>query len=55
MKTTVEQAIPTDLGTFRKFLDEATRLVGADMTAQVSAPGNFMLRICATKEFEEEK
>ena len=60
MKITVEQELPCDLGTLRRFLEAATRLVSSDMTAYVSyvdesnkfLASNKYLRICSAKELE---
>lgn len=57
MRITVEQQLPTTLGTLRKFVDAATRLVDADTTALVtiwSDPNSArFLRVCSATELEE--
>lgn len=57
MRITVEQQLPADLGTLRKFLDAATRLVDADMTALVTirsdANSTRFLSVCSARELKE--
>jgi hypothetical protein len=55
MRVIAEQPLPTDLGTLRKFVDKATRLVEADVTSVVSYQKDGYLRVCAAKELEDEK
>jgi hypothetical protein len=56
MRITVEQTLPTDLGTLRRFIDKATALVDADVTSLVTyvsydKNGGY-LSICAARELE---
>lgn len=55
MRVIAEQPLPTDLGTLRQFVDKATALVDADVTAVVSYQKDGYLRVCAAKGLESEK
>lgn len=49
MRIIAEQQIPTDLNTLRQFVNKATELVEADLSAYVSYADNW-LRVCSSME-----
>lgn len=51
MRIIADQPLPTDLGSLRKFVDQATSLVDADMTSYVSYYDG-VLRVTAVREIE---
>jgi hypothetical protein len=52
MNVYVEQQLPCNLGMLRRFLDKATDLVGADMTAYVTSVDGC-LRVSAVIDLEQ--